>query len=567
MPAADASSPELGRDWLTRVRVARSVLVLGIALFSALGIEARAATPAATQNRLRQLSRLPRLSFAVGVNFDSLNGFVMVGGRTPAPKVIAELREAMQGGVGDASRHARLARLYSEAGNDKEARLAAKRAVELFRKQAADQSGDGVMLADYGWVLQLTDQTEEAERVLRRAVVATPEDWRPHAALGGLLAAQAMMGVVPRSSSSPPTPVGLAEDIARAKPDPAQIEKARTTIKEALACYDRAVALTSTAPEPLAGRAAAHAGRSILDAVLESAGGSDTQDLRLLKAIYARDSLEDLREVARRSPKDPIALGTVALFEVLAASVERGISSLESLATGEAWNQLSDSTRRSARESLARLEELGQSPEAAVAGAALEVLGALQACVVRDLPGAEANLRRAVQIDPGRDQAWNNLIFLLATSKRPADLLTVCNDWLEHRESARARLLVAKALEQLDRWDQVVETTERLCRRYPDNLDANLALAAALVHTVEGDAALPRIVQLLSKSEKLLGNAPTHDQIKCLLFTRGLVFALAGVPERAREEFRQILEISKGDPEALEAIEVLEQVAAASKPE
>jgi tetratricopeptide (TPR) repeat protein len=530
---------------------------LGAAL--ALALAAHAAAPAGSQSRLRQLSHLPRLSLSVGVSFDGFRGFAMVGGRVVPSKELADLRQAIQDSAGDATRFARLARLYGQGGEDKEARTAASRAVELFRQQAVEQSGDGLLLTDFGAVLHCVGRFDEAERLLRRAATLMPDDWRPRAALGRLLSAQTLAALLPRSQAGSATLAGLAEDLVHARPEPDQAEKARALSHEAVECCDRAVALAPAAAEPLAGRAAARSTRRMVQVVLESADGADAQELRVLKAIYSPDALEDLREAARRSPKDPSALGTAVLFEVLASSLERGIPSLETLANGEAWNLMSDAARRFARDALARLEELGQSSDPHLAAAALEVLGTCQASVVRDLRGAEATLRRAIELDPGRDPAWNGLIFLLATSKRPADLLTVCTDWLQRRESARARLLVAKALEQLGRWDQVVSSVETLHRRYPDNLEANLALAAALVRTVEGPTPLPRIVHCLSRAEKLLGNTPTADQIRSFLFTRGLVFALGGEPDRARDDFRQVLDLDKADADAREALDILEQ--------
>lgn len=546
--------PSRKRRLATRARA-----LLGIVAGVCLAFEANAATPAATQSRLRQLARLPRLNFAVGVSFDSYRGFSMLGGRTLSRKEIAELQRAIQDNPADASRHVRLAQLYIDAGEDKEGKAAAARALELFRKRGAEQIDDGVLLAEFAVALSLTGENDEAERIARQAVSRAPNDWRPQTTLGRLLTAQAMASLNPAQSGGPSTSSPGAPGIPRSAPDPAQAERARSRVRESLECLDRAVELAPAQPEPYAARAAAHSARRLIEAALDSDASADPQRLRQVKALYNPAARDDLREVARRAPRNPVVLGTAALFEVLVSSLERGVSSLEALASGEAWSLLDDSTRQLVRASLAQLDELAQTTDTASAAAALEVLGTLQAFVVQDPRGAETSLRRAVELDPKRDPAWNTLVFLLAGQKRPADLLTVCTDWLRLRESARGRLLVAKAYEQLDQWDRALETVESLQRRYPDDLEAHLALAAALLHLSDTEAALPRAAQVLAKAEKLIGSNTTPEQALNFIFIRGLVLALAGQTERARADFRQILDLDSQRPEAREALDILEQ--------
>lgn len=514
------------------------------------------ATPVGSKERLRRLARLPRLSFTVGMAFDPLRGFSMLSDRATALREIAELRKALQGNASDAPRYARMGRWYGDLGEEKQARTALTKAVDLYREQGADQSDDGVLLADFGTALSALGNAEEAERILRRAVRASPKEWKCAAALGRFLGQQALVALTAKDN---PPGESAAPNASPLKVAPAQAEKAQKLGQEALECYDRAVELGPKEPEPYAGRATARSLQRLLQAMLDGGSGSEPESLRLAKALYPKESLSDLRMAMSLSPKDPKAVGTAVMFELLLAAVDRGATHLEAFAEGEGWDSLPDATRQSLRESMARLEEMSQTGEAGPAAAALEMLGTLQCFVVRDVRGAESSLRRAVDLDPKRNQAWESLVYLLASNKRSEDLLVVCEARLKTEESAHARLLLAKAYEQLERWDRLLDTAETLQRRYPEDFNANLALAAALLRRPPDDAALSRSAHAIAKAEKLLGTSPTADQVVNLLVLRGVLLGLAGQTEAARSSFKQLLEIEKDNADAREALEILEQ--------
>ncbi len=523
----------------------------------------RAAAPAGSKERLCRLVRLPRLNLTLGISLDPSRGIAMTPDRPVTLHQVETLRAAMQGNASDASRHTRIGRLLDDIGSTKEARQAFAKAIELYRSQDAEQGDDGAMLAEYGTALQGMGDLDAAERALRHAVRVAPRTWEPNAALGRLLAAQALATLTPPSDTPGTNPLAAllsASQASRGKLAPAQVDRAQRQIEEALLSYNRAIELAPDAPDPFSGRAAVRAFQSLLRWLRDPDLTSEPRSWRLVKTLYPPEAFPDLRRAAELAPKDPQAIGTAILFEVFSSAFERGLSSVGLIGTRDTWGSLPEAVRQSIRESLARLEEISQAADAVTASAALELLGNLQCFLVNDLPGAERTLRRATALHPSRPQAWETLVYILASSKRTDALLAVCADRLKAEETPRVRLLLAKAYESLSDWDRVLETTQTLQQRYPDDFYANLAFAAALLRSTHDETTLGRAVQALAKAETLLGSAPPREHVVNLLFLRGLVLGLAGHIEPALDHLTQLQQIDRDHEGLQEALEILRQM-------
>jgi tetratricopeptide (TPR) repeat protein len=408
-------------------------------------------------------------------------------------------------------------------------------------------------MAGYGETLRLLGKYDEAQRVLQQAVKAAPKEWRCHAALGRCQATQALATLF--AEGSQPTTTALPLGLPSVKPSSVQLEKAQKLIAEALEAHDRAVGLAPAEPEVYVGRAAAQGCRGWLKAIARVAGGEELDLPKQLAAVFCQEALSDLEQAARRKPKDARAWGTLAVFQVFAASAAQGRASFEQIFSQQGWNGLPDGARALVRQAVSRLEELSQSGEAPAA--ALEVLGIIQHIFLADKRAAEANLRRAVELDPSREQAWESLTALLVDSDRAQELLGLCETRLKHQDTARNRLLVAKAHERLKQQDRVLAQTQAALDRYPEDLNLTMALGAALMQTGNDDD-LPRAGQLLVRAQRLAEKAPGRDELENLLFLQGLFWGITGRKQEARSVFNKLLELDKDNAEAQEALQALE---------
>ena len=527
-----------------------SRLLLAALLIGAL----HAAAPATSKERLRRLVRLPSVSVHVAAALDPTRGFDLTWPRVEAAKEVAEVKQSLRRDAGDAARYGRLAALYSELGDAPRSQAALKRALELYRQQAAGESDNGKLMAGYGETLRLLGQYDEAQRVLRRAVKAAPKEWQCHAALGRCLASQALAALLADGSqpaAAPPLP------LPSVKPTPVQLEKAQKLVAEAFEAHDHAVSLAPDQPEVYVGRASAQGGRGWLEAVACLAGGEEMDLSKHLVAVFCPEALADLEQAARRKPKDARAWGTLAFCRVLAASAAQGRPTIEQVFGQQGWTSLPDQARASVRQAVSSLEELSQSGEPTAAAAALEVLGVIQHFFLADKRAAEANLRRAVELDPSRQQAWESLVALLLDSDRTQELLSLCESRLKHQDTARNRLLLAKALERLKHHDRLLAQTQAALERYPEDLNLMMARAAALMQTGNDDDLQPAS-RLLAKAQRLAQKAPDREELENLLFLQGLLWGMTGRKDDARAVFNKLLELDNDNTEAQEALQALE---------
>lgn len=521
-----------------------------------------AAAPAGMKERLRRLVRLPRVSFGVGVEFRTFRGFTLLTDPAAVRREIGELQKAMQGNSSDAARYDRIAALEGDFLDEPaKAAAAGSKAVELYRQEGVDQSNDARLLAGYGTALARAGEFEAAERILRRAVMVDTREWRAHAALGSFLARSAFHEAMPAGSANDPTATTrfLSGDPAAA-PKAEQVEKSRRLIAEGMERLDAAVRQAPDEGEVYATRATVVCTRDWLEALFRSASNDEGDRLALMRAPFSTNVLVDLRAAARLQPKDYRAWGTLVLFEVCSAALEHG-AAMDQVFGGGGWNSLPDAVRRGIREGVQRLEAIAQEGEPRAAAGALEVLGVLQTFIMGNEREGETNLRRAVRLDPARNNGWEFLIMYLARSEKSHELLEVCQERLRQQDTARNRLLVAKSYERLNQLDRVREECEVLQRRYPDDFNANLALAAALLKGPTDDLLIARSVQLLSKAESLAAKSPSREQVANLLFLRGLFLGLVDQVEGARANLKKLLEIDSDQEDAKEALEILEQAA------
>ena len=518
------------------------------------------AAPARDQDRLRKLVRLPRLSFQVGLNFDPIRGLVVEAGRSSAARDIADIRKLMHGDSADAPRYYEIGIFLLEMGDVPRATQSFGRAVSLYRQQSADQSTDGSVLTAFGDALAAAGELAEAERVLRQAVALAPKDWSCHLALGRLLTLRALSvgSLEGRAPAQPAELSGLVGELSRTKPSAQQLEKAQKAADDAIGSLDRAVELAPTESRAYVGRASGRSTRSLLQAVVRMASGDDSDPTKLWIGALSKDALSDLQQAAKLDPTSSTAISTAVWFEVFSIGMERGFSRMDEIMSGSLWSSMPDETRRNLGRAMDRLADIGQAPEPRQAAGDLEKLGMIQYLIVRDLRGGESTLRRAVSLDPGRDQAWETLTVLLVSSERSADLVAVCQDRLKAEESARNRVLLAKAYEHLNQVDRVLAEASTAQKRYPEDPLVNLTLAAAVLKASDDSGDLRPVARYLNKCQQALGDPPPRDMVLNLLLLQGLYYGLVEMHEEARASLHQLLELDRSNAEAKEALQVIE---------
>lgn len=525
----------------------------------ALSAGLRAVTPPTGRERWRRLLHLPRLSFAMGIGFDPLSGFSLFGDRAGWEREAGELEKALESTPEDAAKLGRLGVLYRDLGRPAAAGRTLKQAIAAFRRDGADQAGSPGLICDFAEALTAAGQPAEAERLLRSAAAASPKEWRPRTLLAKLLLSQAMEGLLP-----PGVPLGNARTgsvlaaLLDHRPTPETVEQGRKRVKEAEEQLQRAIQAGPEAAEPREVLASAKSVDGLLGALVRIASGEERDPTMVWKALFTPEALADLQAAARLAPDRPRLVGTAALYAVVAANVEHGMTRLDAMLGASGWSNLPDATRDFVRWALARLEETALTGESR-RGAALEVLGLLRLLVVRDTVGAERDLRQALELEAGRDQAWEHLCVLLLGANRFRELAETAGEMVRKRDSARRRLVLIKALELSGLADRALLEAMAAVRAYPEDPMVVLTVAAAAMKARTDDpAGLAQVNLVITRAERMLGEKAPAPLRAAVLLQRGYCLALRDELEEARQAFSQALELDPANDDARKALQALD---------
>jgi tetratricopeptide (TPR) repeat protein len=524
-----------------------SVLAAWVSLICAWSVPAASAPGG--QEALRKLLKLPVLQAQFSLRLDPELGYVIPGARAGTANEIQQVTRAMAGQSSDSERpadaehHYRLYELYREAGDLARASNHLAKSVSLFRTLADTQADNANLLAKYGRTLDSAAKEQEAEVVLRRAVRLQPTEWRAWSALSQLLLGRAWQSLgrgLPNKTSA--RPEMLLDAAAKRQLSSTQLEKARTELQEALQCAERAVSLAPKETQPWAGQALAHAYSGMLGFVEDVLRGSEPDPLKIYRAMFPVKAQADLEQLARLTPGDPLVWAKLGLFRLLDGAVALGMRGLENLGKGEVWSSLSDSQRQGIKRSMTELENLGQSSNPAVAAPALEFLGAFQWTAMRDRTGAERNLRRAVELDPDREIAWDFLMTVLVDANRHEAAIAAAETRLKSHNTTRNRIAAAKAFDRAGRLEQAQAHLVAALQLEPNDYLANLSAAVVLMKRASDEDSLHSASNLLDRAGRVEGRPATLAEWLEWTSTSAIFYALSGDRDAARREFKRVLE-------------------------
>lgn len=508
-------------------------------LFWVIAIIAKGATPELGKDALRKLVKLPTITFEPTWVFDAERGFSVGSLEQDARAEITKLRKQLTHTPADAEIDLRLAEVYASINEFAGARKSWTHAADLFRKRVELQPDDAQLRAGFGQALQGCGKMDEAESTLREAVRLAPKEWRCRVALGRFLDAKAR------------------GDLAIGPATADKIALAKAELAEADGCFEKAASLAPDEGQVFFRRGLHRSLETTLLNQIRIIEGEPANEV-LKSSQFSEAALADLQRASRLEPENHALIGSVVLFEIYAANPPEGRMNWADFS----WSTLPEKTQDSLRDAVARLQSLGQNPDPQEAAGALEVLGILQGPVLHESRNCAATLRRAVALDPSREQAWEALASALAQMGRYDDLLSICQDRVRQKESARAHLLLAKALEKLRQWEASENEIMEALRMAPNNFSANLAEAALVLRRGQDDGAFGEANSWLARSERLLGETPATQRntqlVVDLTLTRSIYFALTDQLDEARQWAKAVINLDKNNNRAREILSAMD---------
>ena len=515
-------------------------------------------------NRLRRLAAWPKMNATVGIAFSGEDFTTLYNGgelQTAIASRIAVLRQQMKGDATDAARYLRLGELYTDAGDDTNACQAYSRAVGLYRPQVSAQPTNGLLLTQFGtalWLVETNFQAPavEAERLLEMAVQMAPRQWQCWAGLGDFREGQASQALWSSVSNSATFHLKNCQEFQRFlstlhehPPTPAQLERWNASTEAAVRCFGQAVDCAPADPAVFLRRWRFDGARTWWATLLEACGTtSDPCSLvwRWMGKLSQPDSLADLRQFARLSRTNYLALGFASWMDLLnAAPVDtNGV-----IKAWPSWRRLPARSREFLRWAQSDLEQFSRIAEPTVAAGAAETVGILR--VLTSQSGAIRDFRRAVALDPSRDQAWDALTGLLVLSPwhTKAEAVAVCENRVRAAPSPRSHLLLAKAFDLARQTRKAEQELRLVLKQTPDDISANLALAAVLLRQSQDGAKLAEAGEVLAKAYNLLARGDTNTRLTYAL-DAAVYCALTGDLATARQWAQEARKLDAGNKSA-----------------
>lgn len=540
--------------------------------------------------KLRLLAALPVPdNFVLGISFSSSKGFVFAGEKTEPPSVqIDRIRQELKGDDSDAERFYRLRFLYEKAKRQKEADDAKAQAIALFRQQVKKHPHDMRRVAQLGDALCFSGETKQGEQMLRRAVKEAPDDWRVWQLLGDSLDHQALWTITGQKNNwiHLHTHEAIHTEVVDKKPTAEKIAEWRNLRQEALRCYDRAVKLAPKEREPHVYRAASLFVHGVIEAGLRNV---HDERVSIWNAFLTPAFADETRQIARLFPNDPKAVGGAVLVELGVCMANDKTKASDSIVSFEC--HLSQASRDFVHWGKQGLEEMSRSDDKNRAAAASECLAIVLATeilgdglsfskhfnaeqfpdgslpTVKDslcaisvglkmmsyLGQIEKHLRRAVQLDPTRELAWDILSVMLYAFGRAADGIALCEQRVQIKDNAHNRFSLAYGYAQKRQFDKAAGQLRAGLKSDKRNLDCLLGLTAVLLQRDDAKA-LKEAGEKLETVASRIKKAKKRSRTAQYQLLRGLHAALSDRPQWAKELFQGILRQDTDDRTAVEAL-------------
>ena len=527
--------------------------------------EGKKSGEAATAAGLTAAQRRQRLIDHLGANFNSIQwepvifehlGLIYDNRPEPLQLEIEDLQRQAATDPQDAACRYRLGHLLKFGGRIDEGDRQLKDAEAIYRKL---MEADPVDLQGLTGLALCLRGTEEGGRMARRATEVAPQAWESWSALAQHQGQAILLKCFEGLANLPDGGVDMSR-LQEALQFQAQSEKQSNAIfdlgRETLASSLKATEVAPDDSEPLLRHLANRLKVLLFVNSLHRMRQESTPD----QAEVDRQSLELLKKAATLCQDRPEALGAVTLLRLMTA-----YSLLPKNAQGKPESDILEKLQDEVlTQVLARLRELGDSPDASLAAPACEAYGAVvfvASCYGLHPPltaDVTTLLARAVRLAPRRCLAWDLRIHYAEV--KPDGQITADSPEAYNLAVERAKVLnTGRSQALVGLCSQKKESSkaawERALKLEPENLEYLLNLVAVSLRISQTEKARAAAIGLLQKAADIwYANVqwqrhPDLDAFRLRIFA--VQQALGGDLEGARRTVAKVLQDHPGDAGAL----------------
>jgi tetratricopeptide (TPR) repeat protein len=515
------------------------------------------AAPEQSAARLRSLAQMPKVTINLQItSFEAEHPERMLG-RQELERRIASLKAELKAKEADGARWLELGRYLSAMEQNDEAKLAYGKAAKQLRAPAEANPRNVRLQTELADALWQSGGREEAERLFRAVAKEVPDSWLAWTRLAEFCQAGAIRGIVASvqdTNASPGHTISLFNVASQLKLKPAAPEKWEDWKRlntESQQCLERAAKLAPDEPEVLLRQALAqNLADAFLGGLLEGRASQATDRRTLIANIGSEAVCSAWGKLARRCPTN---FAFAAYWGWVEASP--GLYHYEG---GKALDTLTEERRKNVLEALRMLEKIAGQGERLAAAGACESLSILRYMVTMEPERATADMRRAVELDPSREQAWDGLCVYAITTQNWLELVRVCEERVKKRDTARNRVLLAKAYEKAGQLSKGLDSAERALALDNKNVPAQLAVAALLARVPGEETKFERAIQILQGTGRQLHEVERTEEArtwtKTYFMNAAIFYALDGQKEEARKFLKSWDEVFGDDPEGREQV-------------
>jgi tetratricopeptide (TPR) repeat protein len=487
----------------------RKIFCLIMLAMLAATLPAQAAAPPRGSDRLRELVVYPQmnLSFDFGIAFQCGEWVV---NKTTDPEVqISGLRAELKQHPDDIGRLLHLGYLLDDRGETNAAKVYYQQAEQLCQKRLAAKPQDGLALTELGRALWQLDENGAAENAYRKSVLVSSNEWRCWVRLGNFLANEPFDTMFPKKLSGQfaPSPRQPPQQVLDYRPSPEALKRAEAACDQASRCFDHAMALAPKEPEVFLQRAGFISVSNWQSCLFRHfRTGEEIPSLRWSSAFFSPETCANLRKVAQLDDRNYEFISLAAYFEWFRAMIQANWPANFTV------KMMPEESRQSIRNAMTRLDVLSKNSDTKLAVGALVNLGVLNV-TFGDHAAASDDFKRAVALDPANETSWDMLLAtMLSQNVSPEELVTVCQSRLNHKNSARNHLLLAKCLVRSGKWTDATAQAIAAGRLETNNIISPMLIAAIALKQSAQTNYLPIAGANLIRAGEILERIPEGEE-------------------------------------------------------
>lgn len=517
----------------------RKLCVVGLLVAA---LSAHAAGVKTGNERLRELVVEPAVN--ISFNFpqgesraDFLDDYLV-------PAEIAKLRKETKEHPDDPERLLELGTLVDRSDETNNGTEYYEQAEKAARKKSAMRPQDGPTLTCLGNALDYLGGDSEAESVFRKATMVSSNEWKCWVGLGKFLGKHALRGLVPQdyTNQNALSLDTLLSATATYTPPPDALSKSVAMRKESEQCFERAISLAPKEPDVYLARADIAQSFAIEDWLVHFYSDRRPPDAnQQIELSCPAAHIQYLDQAARLCPDDYRVVGLALVQDCTLAGVR--VVQQDPADANPPLGHLSEKTQAFVREMTAHLESLSQSADKVNAASAFQYLGMIK-MFLKDNPGAKAEFRHSVTLEPANEGAWDLLLAVMEDAASPDELVDVCKARLKNMNSAQSHLLLAKALIKQNKFGDADNQLQQASELEPDSALPYLIAAASEIKSADErnlSAAADQMNRAKDRLGKMHDSEKKRELVRAYALDTVILCAILDQPAEAKDGLRQYL--------------------------